>query len=455
MSAVPAPSSSEPPGLVLVTVASASRRVDLALPAGVPLVELLPGLARCVGVLDGAGAQVGLQAMTVDGRALRGDLGLVPQGVRSGDVIAISPSADADAISPRYDDPAEAVAGAVAREPPWDAAWRQITGSAAAALLLVVGAGLLVSTRGRGAALCATLVAAALYAWVVRRVRAGEQTVLVVGLGYATCLYAAVAALCWGWHGSWSGPAVATAGSAGAVTTCAVAGVLSGRRLLMLPALALATVAAGAGLGTAVTRLDMSPFLTVLLAVVVLTSEGWPALALSASGAGRHALRMTLGDTASDAPPVDLTEVASDVARAREILVPAEATTGVLLVALAPEAVSIGPTGAVVPLLGSALLLLRARRCHAAVDVALGVVAGVAGLTATAVSTWLLEEGWRLAAGALLGLTGLLTLTAVLDVAPRGDSARVRRAGDVVESLAVGALLPALLVALGLAWARP
>ena len=50
----PGPSSPPSPtsGLVRVTVASGTRRVDLVLPGAVPVAELVPELARSVGLLD-------------------------------------------------------------------------------------------------------------------------------------------------------------------------------------------------------------------------------------------------------------------------------------------------------------------------------------------------------------------------------------------------------------------
>ena len=41
-------------GLVRVTVTSGTRRVDLVLPGAVPVAELVPELARSVGLLDAA-----------------------------------------------------------------------------------------------------------------------------------------------------------------------------------------------------------------------------------------------------------------------------------------------------------------------------------------------------------------------------------------------------------------
>ena len=46
-------------GLVRVTVASGTRRVDLVLPGSVPVAELVPELARSVGVLDAATVYAG------------------------------------------------------------------------------------------------------------------------------------------------------------------------------------------------------------------------------------------------------------------------------------------------------------------------------------------------------------------------------------------------------------
>ena len=58
------------PSLVRVTVASATRRVDLVLPGAVPVAELLPELARSVGLLDGATVYAGYRLTTADGREL-------------------------------------------------------------------------------------------------------------------------------------------------------------------------------------------------------------------------------------------------------------------------------------------------------------------------------------------------------------------------------------------------
>src|SRR5580765_5970370 len=95
-------------GLVKVTVASGARRVDLLLPGAVPVAELVPELARSVGMLDAATVYGGYRIVTSDGRELATDVGLIPQGVEDGGVLTVG--AGVDRPAPRvYDDVVEAM----------------------------------------------------------------------------------------------------------------------------------------------------------------------------------------------------------------------------------------------------------------------------------------------------------------------------------------------------------
>ena len=75
-------------GLVRVTVASGTRRVDLVLPGAVPVAELVPELARRVGLLDPSTVYGGYRLVTAEGRELATDAGLVIQGVEDGGCFA-------------------------------------------------------------------------------------------------------------------------------------------------------------------------------------------------------------------------------------------------------------------------------------------------------------------------------------------------------------------------------
>jgi len=83
-------------GLVRVTVSSGTRRVDLVLPGAVPVAELVPELARSVGLLDAATVYGGYRVVTADGRELAGDSGLTIQGIEDGGLLTVVAGADDD-----------------------------------------------------------------------------------------------------------------------------------------------------------------------------------------------------------------------------------------------------------------------------------------------------------------------------------------------------------------------
>ena len=96
-------------GLVRVSVTSATRRVDLVLPAWVPVTDLVPELARTVGVLDPRTAHAGYRLVARDGRVLDPESGLAAQGVEDGGVLTVVACADVE--PPRVHDDVVEVAG--------------------------------------------------------------------------------------------------------------------------------------------------------------------------------------------------------------------------------------------------------------------------------------------------------------------------------------------------------
>lgn len=159
-------------GLVRVTVTSGTRRVDLVLPGAVPVAELVPELARGVGLLDAVTVYGGYRLVTQDGRELVGDAGLTIQGVDDGGVITVAAGVDDE--PPRvYDDVVEAMTDVVERDlEPWDAAAGRRTALWAAVLLLLVGAGALLLQHGSDvAAAVAVVVAVAKKPAITRKAR--------------------------------------------------------------------------------------------------------------------------------------------------------------------------------------------------------------------------------------------------------------------------------------------
>ena len=81
-------------GLVRVTVASGTRRVDLVLPGAVPVAELVPELARSVGLLDATTVYGGYRLVTQEGRELAADAGLTMQGIEDGGLLTVTAGVD-------------------------------------------------------------------------------------------------------------------------------------------------------------------------------------------------------------------------------------------------------------------------------------------------------------------------------------------------------------------------
>ncbi|MEV4635816.1 type VII secretion integral membrane protein EccD [Actinoplanes sp. NPDC049548] len=128
-------------GLARVTISAPSRRVDVALPEHVPLAELLPEVLRHAGegLADDGEKHGGWVLRRTDGVALATAQGLFPQGVRDGEVLHLVPARE-EWPELEYDDVVEAIAeGARRRGTIWSAASTRTATLAAAAVLLSLG----------------------------------------------------------------------------------------------------------------------------------------------------------------------------------------------------------------------------------------------------------------------------------------------------------------------------
>jgi type VII secretion integral membrane protein EccD len=438
-------------GLLRVTVVAADRRADLGLPVHVPVAELLPELARTLNLLDPQTVFAGYVLVTSDGRRLRGEIGLAAQGVENGSVLTMT--AGADARPPRvYDDVVEAMADTVEEQlQPWDPAVGRRTALAAATLVLAVGAlslGLLrvdVVAAAVAGVSAAVLVAAGI---VLARSRGEHETAVL--LCWAGVVYAATAGLT-GMPGDPLGLPLVVAAAAAAVA--ALLGVLGlpERRAALLPGVVTGGLGAlAAGIAVA-THSDPAGAALVLLLVVVLAGSLLPWLSLASAG-GVAAPAAETADpgtaVAQSVPPVDPTTVARTARRAHELLLAVIATVGLVVVLVAPLAVSLGVYGAVVAVAASVVLLLRTRQYRVGSEVAAGLVAGVAGLTSTCVSIVLLQRSWLPALAVALALVAVVLLVSTLVPMPR--SVRRGRLGDVAELTALVAMVPLVVLATGL-----
>ena len=442
MSQAPASAS----GLVRVTVTSGTRRVDLVLPAAVPVAELLPELARSVGLLDATTVHGGYRLVTQEGRELASDASLVVQGVDDGVVLTVAAGVDDE--PPRvYDDVVEAMTDAVERDlRPWQPAAGRRTALTAASLLLGLGAVALLVQDGALAAAAAALVAVGLVTGAVVLSRAQDEPEAAIAVAWMGAGYAAVAGVLLAPDGPLFGAPVAAAGG-GAVLAGLVALVGLGEgRTLVLPPVVVGAVFLATGLVMQAAPFDPAVVLMISLVLVVVAGSVFPWLALGATGTSVDQL-YTVADITADPDEIDPDAVGADARLAHEILVAVSATVGLLLVLIAPLAVGLGVAGALVAVTCAVVVMLRTRQYRVGSEVLTGLVSGIAGLASVALSALWLHPEWRPATAVVLAAAGAVLLA--LTLLPATPSVRRGRLGDVAETTGLVLLPPLLLVATG------
>ncbi len=438
-----------------MTISSGSRRVDLALPGSIPVAELVPELARAVGLLDASTVHGGYRLVTQGGRILLNDAGLTTQGIEDGGLLTIT--AGVDEKAPRvYDDIAEAMADVVENDfRAWEPAAGRRTALGAGAILLGLGA-LAFVLQGDDllGGVAAAVIAGLLVAGGV--VLAEEQSEAGVAGCHLGALYAGVAGLllapgelpAWSWtlaDGFFTEPLLhAGLGVLGAGLV-AVVGLRDGRPA-MIPVVVVGAVVVAGSVLIRVAPLEPGQVLTVLMTLVVLVGSVFPWLApgLGATSVGQlHSLH----DITADPEEIDPDTVAEDARVGHEILLAVSATVGILLVLLAPFAVDRGGPGTVLAATCCLAVMLRTRQYRTGAEVLAGLTSGVLGLVSVAVSMLLLHDGWR--TGAAIGLAGLGAAVIARTLLPASASVRRDRLGDVAETLTLLALLPLMVLAAG------
>lgn len=437
-------------GLVRVSVSSGSRRVDLVLPGAVPVAELVPELARSVGLLDAATVYGGYRVVTSSGRELAGETGLLGQGVEDGGLLTVTAGVDEQA--PRiYDDVVEAMTDVVERDlEPWSPASGRRTALSAAGLLMALGGvALFIQYDSLLAGVAAGVAAVALVAGAIVLSRAQREPEAAVAVAWMGTGYAALGALMLALRDGqpFFGTALACAG-AGALTAglVCVVGLGDGRVLTIPPAVVGATALA-TGVILRSVDVDAAVLLTTTLVLVVLAGSVFPWLALGVTGTRVDQL-FTQADITADPVDVDPDRVGTDALIAHQILVATSATVGILLVLVAPLAVSLGLSGTLLAVDACLVVMLRTRQYRTGTEVLVGLSSGILGLGSVAVSLLWMHPGWRPTAAVALAATGAVLLAVTL--LPGVPSLRRGRLGDLAETLCLLGLLPLLVLATGI-----
>lgn len=444
------PSTPTPVGTLLrISVSSADRRIDLGAPGNVAVVEIVPGLARALGVLDAGSVYGGYHLVTAAGVPLDPARSLLASGVEDGEVLTLEVGAARP--EPRvYDDVVEAVADAVEnRFRPWtphDSALGAAWGAAAllaATGLLLLGAAYDEPLPPVVAAVGALLavVAGAVVARVGRDAAAARVLVLSGGLlGAVAGLTLGETAPSWGWPAAAAGAGLA------------VAAVLAAAALPDAREVAVGPGALGLALGVVGATVELAPaepahVLAVLVAVVLTASIGVPWLALATTPL-RVVSPRSDAEILLDPVAVDADRVQRQLDTGYRVQLSLRVCVGLLTIVATPTLVASGVPATLLVVVGWVGVLLATRQSYARADVFVVVALGVAGLALTLVVAALVHPTWRTGLVVAAGVA-VAALVALGLVAPR-RRVGLARAGDVLEMTGLAVLLPLGVAAAGL-----
>jgi type VII secretion integral membrane protein EccD len=450
-------------GLCRLTIRAPAKTVDLAVPADIPVADILPAVLRYAGEdIEENGLEQGGWALQRLGEQPLNDNGtLETLGLRDGEVLYLRPhTAELPAV--RLDDLVDGIADVTRdRLHGWSVAMSRRLLRGLLVVLLVTVLGMLACSGGQAGARAVTLGAAGLLllAGAGTASRAVGDAAAGATLGVMAAPYLAAA----GWllpGGDLSGPggyqvfgarllAAGAAGAAGAVLALAAVAVYTP---LFLGSAVVAVAAALAGTLMSVFSVPMDDAAEIMAAVFAVLGGFVPAFAFRLAGMRMPHLPVNADELQQDIEPYESRDVATRAEVANVWMTALYATIGTVcascLVALAwrpdlPELLT--------ELALSLLLLLHARGVFSVWQRLTLVATGAWGVVLLLVSAGITlppKGGAALVAGAL-ALAAVLAITS-WTVPGRRMSPYWGRAAEVLHSLLAISLLPLTLWVLGL-----
>ncbi|MFQ6173366.1 type VII secretion integral membrane protein EccD [Oryzobacter sp. R7] len=432
--------------LVRVSVSSGTRRADLGVPGGIPVVELVPELARELGVLDTTSASHGYRLVVRGGVLLDPDRSLAAQGVTDGTVLSLE---TVDVTTEKvYDDVVEAVADVVETQfAPWTARHSAGTALGAATVFLLCAAWALFTARASGLLVAAVAGAVALLLVGTAAVlHARTRSAGAVALAGTALVHAAVAgsavepsAPLWGEGLLHAGAAVAVVGALAAVS-------LGRHRFVLAAGSVLGAAMVLLGAVTTVTDVPMTTVAAVVFVVAVVLGNVLPWVGISSSRLSSHAPR-TEAEITADAPEVDRGQVRAQVARGHDVMVAVSLASGAIALLTTPQLVASGLAGTALVVAGHVATLLRTRHSRTRTAVLLAMGSGILGLAVAAVAAAQLHPTWRPALAVVLG-AGAAVVVSLAVLAPR-TRVGLGRVADTLDGVVLVALLPLAAATIG------
>jgi type VII secretion integral membrane protein EccD len=435
--------------LIRLSVTSGTRRADLGLPGGVPVAELVPELARELGVLDLDSAAQGFRLVRHDGAPVDADRSLAAQGVEDGFVLSLEPAGEPLELKV-YDDVVEAVSDLVETQfAPWTPEHSSRSALGAAVVLFLAGAFALFTARAHGALVLGMSSAVAVLLVVTATVlgRARRQPLPATALGLVAVVYAAVAGTAVTTDRTVWGDPLLYAGIGALVVGAACAALATGHRALLAGAAVLGAAFGIVGACVGLLGWAIGSVCAVTLAVAVIAGNLLPWFAVSSSRLSSNPPR-TESEIFADAPEVESDQVRRQVLGGHELMLATGVVVGLLAVVMAPRAVATGVLGTVLGGVAFVAILLRTRHSRTRSAVLLSMVVGIVGLATVAVSASLYHPQWRPAVGVVLAGAAAVVVSLAL-LAPR-SRVRLGRLADALDVACLVALLPLSLAVVGL-----
>lgn len=434
--------------LVRLSVQSEGRRLDIGIPAQVPLIEFLPGFARSLGVLDPTMTYAGYALHRADGTVLDVSLGVAGQGVEDGEVLTLVRGGLV--AQPRvYDDIVEAVIDATGQQNrPWTARDNARTALAVsltllgvcAVMLLAAGPSLAFGALIAGGGAVALLVVAAVVARL-GQLEAGQ------GLGIAASVFAALTGYLsvpssfelWGWP-------LAAAGGAAFVAAGVAMALMPDHAEVQLAPLAVGGALAVTGVFAAF--FPPASVWALMVGIVGTLAGALPWLALSTTRV-RVISPQSDAEMFVDPVPIDADDVARRMAQGKRILIALRLALGIVVLAATPLVAAQDAVGAALCALAFAGMMFPSRQVYARTGVLAVMATGTVGLAATGLTVSIAQPDLRLALLVVLGVATVSVVTVTL-LNPK-TRMRMMRVADTIELLVLAALLPLAVIASGLA----
>lgn len=436
--------------LVRLSVQWESERIDVGVPGGVPVAEVLPSLTRRLRMLDGASASAGFRLVHADGAPLDGDRTLAAQGVQDGDFLVLE-QGTSSSISKRYDDLVEAVADAVEHNAPaWSLQNSVTTATVVASVLLLLGlvpavwdwisSATIVTAAGTAAAAVVLLICAL----VMDRTGAPQQATM--SLALVSSVYAGVA----GYTmlpgvGGWGLPLVI---GGGGMLVFGIVTLLALRRQREYGLIPIAVGGMLLVIGSVITWLGapVAGTLAAAMAIAGIAGLGAPWVALASVP-----LRVVSARDESevyDAPAhISPAEVAKLYNRAHRYQVSLRISLCVIVLVATAPVVASGIWGMVLCAVTYAGMFLGTRQVYSRFDivaVASGVLAGVALGVTTAIMT---HPDWI--GGLVIGLSAVAVCIIVVVLLNPRTRLGLTRFADFAEWATIALLLPLAIIAGG------